>query len=122
MHELAICQALLRQAGAVADQRDARILRLIVSIGPLSGVEEGLLRRAFSLASAGSAAEGAQLEIRAAPVEVSCDRCGSSFPVPANRLVCPGCGDWKTRVVSGDGLVLERIEMQTSTGGTPVSS
>lgn len=116
MHELAICQALVGQASAVAEERNARILRLVVSVGPLSGVEGCLLLRAFSLASAGSAAEGAELEIRSAPVEVSCDSCGATSPVSANRLVCPGCGDWKTRVISGDALVLERVEMEVSPG------
>ena len=47
MHELSVCQALVRQLRDIArEQHAVRITRVIVQIGPLSGVEPELLRHA----------------------------------------------------------------------------
>ena len=67
MHELSVCQALVEQAERIARERQARVIRLMLTIGPLSGVESELLRRAFPLASAGTCCEGAALENGSTP-------------------------------------------------------
>jgi Zn finger protein HypA/HybF involved in hydrogenase expression len=33
--------------------------------------------------------------------------------VPVNRLLCPGCGDWRVEVVEGEELLLLTIDMET---------
>ena len=112
MHELAVCQSLLREVERVARQRGARVVTQIhLSIGPLSGVEADLLRRAFTIARTGTVAARAALVTEPAPVRVSCSRCERESAVPANRLLCPRCGEWRTRLVSGDEMALVRVEM-----------
>jgi Zn finger protein HypA/HybF involved in hydrogenase expression len=32
--------------------------------------------------------------------------------VPANRLVCPHCKNWRTTLVSGDEMVLQQVELE----------
>lgn len=114
MHELAVCQALLDQVEAIAVQRDASAVTLIVvRIGPLAGVVAPLLERAFSIAKQGTLATKASLLVEQLPVQVACDRCGARTTVQANRLVCGECGDWRTKVVSGDELVLASVELVT---------
>ena len=50
MHELAVCQSLLRQVEEIARRDNARRVELIrLRIGPLSGVVGELLEQAFSL-------------------------------------------------------------------------
>lgn len=117
MHELAICQSLVGQASAIARQREAQVVRLLVAIGPLSGVEPALLRRAFPLAAAGSPLEGAELDIRLSSVEVNCDKCDRVSKVTANKLVCPLCGNWRTSLASGDEMLLERVELEALARG-----
>ncbi len=112
MHELSICYALVEQAEAIARERKARVVRLLLHIGPLSGAEAGLLRRAFPLASAGSACEGATLDIEDAPVSVYCPECETTSPVAANKLICPVCGNWRTNLESGDEMVLQSVELE----------
>lgn len=112
MHELAICQSLVGQACEIARQRNALVVRLQVTIGPLSGVEPDLLQRAFPLAAAGSPAEGAELDIRLSSVEVNCDKCDRVSQVEVNKLVCPLCGNWRTSLASGDEMLLERVELE----------
>ena len=54
MHELAICQSVLRQVLAEAAERNAsHIGRITQRMGPLAGVEPGLARLAFPLGAAG---------------------------------------------------------------------
>ena len=112
MHELSICQALIEQVETLAREQGGRWVDVIeISIGPLSGVEPRLLRQAFPVAAAGSVAEAARLEIESLPVRVHCDACGSDSDASVNRLVCRQCGNWQTRLLSGDELLLTRVEI-----------
>ena len=111
MHELSICQALINQLETLArQQRARRVLSLVVGVGPLSGVEAGLLKQAYPVAAAGTVAEGSELDIENRPVRVHCRTCGEDSDATANRLLCAFCGDWRTDLVSGDELVLTRVE------------
>ena len=114
MHELSVCLALLDQVQQLARERNAvRITQIVVRIGPLSGVEAPLLRNAYPLAAAGTPAEDAELVVLVADIRVRCNQCGAESAVPANRLLCNACGDFRTSVISGDDLLLERVELET---------
>jgi hydrogenase nickel incorporation protein HypA/HybF len=113
MHELAICQALIGEVSAVADREQARkVTDVYVGLGPLSGVEDALMRNAFPLASAGSIAGNATLHLEQIPIRVRCDKCGAETDAAANRLICGSCGNWRTQLISGDELLLQRVVMQ----------
>jgi hydrogenase nickel incorporation protein HypA/HybF len=113
MHELAICQALIDQVAELAEERcAASVSDVFVAVGPLSGVESALLQNAFPIAVAGTVADGAELHIDILPVRVHCKDCDAESEVAANRLLCAQCGTWKTRLVSGDELLLTRVELE----------
>ena len=115
MHELALCQALMNQVESIAAERNASsVLSIVVGMGPLSGVEAQLLKHAYPVASAGTVAEGAELVIENLPVRVKCTRCGKESDVLPNKLVCNGCGDWRTTLISGDELLLLRVELEAA--------
>ena len=112
MHELSVAQALVEQIQNLADQHGATAVAGIrLRIGPLSGVVPELLETAFPLAAAGTVAAAAQLYISLAPLRVRCETCSAESEALPNRLLCAACGDWHTRVVSGDELLLERVEL-----------
>lgn len=112
MHELSVCLALMQQVERVArEHRALRVERILLQLGPLSGVEGPLLQHAFPLAAAGTLAEHAELVIETIPVRVRCSQCGADSEVAPNRLVCGACGDWRTRVVSGEEMLLARLEL-----------
>lgn len=111
MHELSVCQSLIAEVRRVATDRDAgAVTRIVVRIGPLSGVEPDLLANAYPIAAAGTPAADAELEIEFSGVRIRCLGCGAEADVAPNRLLCPGCGDLRTELVSGDELILESIE------------
>ena len=112
MHELALCQALIAEVEVVARLHRAHgvsAVRLV--LGPLSGAEPALLQSAFPLAVAGTGLEGAILSIDPAPLRVACDSCGAESEATPNRLVCTACGDWHTRILSGDELTITGVEL-----------
>ena len=112
MHELSVCQALISQVKNIARQHRAEAIRhIIVRIGPLSGVEPELLMRAFPLASAGTVAQDSQLIIERLPIRVRCESCGADTDAELNKLVCGACGDWHTRLVSGDEMLLVSVDL-----------
>ena len=115
MHELAICQALMNQVESIAAERNARsVVSIVVGMGPLSGVEAQLLQHAYPVASAGTIAEGARLVVENLPVRIKCTQCGNESDALPNKLVCKACGDWRTTLISGDELILMRVELETA--------
>ena len=117
MHELSVCLALLEEVKRVAAENDAdNVSRIVVTIGPLSGVEADLLRNAYPLAAAGTLAENAELEIEPAEVIVRCSQCGEESAATPNKLLCGECGDYRTNLVSGDEMILTRVEMNSGVG------
>jgi hydrogenase nickel incorporation protein HypA/HybF len=118
MHELSICQSLLDQVEGIARTHGAtRVERVLLRVGPLAGLEPALLQGAWPLAVARTVAEGAELVIEDAPIRVACRDCGAETEATPNRLLCGDCGGFHTRLVSGDELLLARLEM-TIPGGT----
>ena len=114
MHELAVCQDIISQVENIAQDHNAvAVHQVIVEIGPLSGIEPGLLQAAFPIASAGTLAEKAKLEINEIPVKVKCRNCQKVSEVSTNDLTCRYCGNWQTDIVSGDEMLLKRIELDT---------
>jgi hydrogenase nickel incorporation protein HypA/HybF len=123
VHELAICQGLINQVERLAmEYKSNRIDTIVLSIGPLSGVEPPLLRRAFDIACLETVAKDAELRIETGPVVVECRSCGASGEVQANCLLCPTCGDWQVSMIQGDELLLLSIEVSDiSEARTPPS-
>ena len=112
MHELAVCQSLLEEVKRVARENGASsVTRIVLKVGPLSGVEPDLLRNAYPLAAAGTIAEDAELDIEISGIIVSCTQCGGESPAVVNRLLCAHCGDYRTNLVSGDEMVLQSVEL-----------
>ncbi|TVQ90516.1 MAG: hydrogenase maturation nickel metallochaperone HypA [Chromatiaceae bacterium] len=113
MHELSICLSLLDQVTRIArEQRADAVERILVRIGPLAGVEASLLQHAWPLAAAGSSAADAELLIEETAVRIACNDCGAESAAQPNRLLCTACGSHRTRLISGDELLLARLELR----------
>lgn len=116
MHELSLCQALISQVESVAAQHRARrVVSIVVRVGPLSGVVPELLEHVYPIASAGTVADTANLVVEPSPVRVVCTECDVESEVACNKLLCGRCGGWRTRVISGDEILLASLEIETGT-------
>ncbi|PKM10715.1 MAG: hydrogenase maturation nickel metallochaperone HypA [Gammaproteobacteria bacterium HGW-Gammaproteobacteria-3] len=115
MHELSLCDDLLGQVLALGRQHQARsIVGITVHVGGLSGVEPMLLATAFEICRVGTLAEQARLVLEPIPVRVHCNHCGIESETPNNHLQCPVCQSPDTDMVSGDELILARVELDTA--------
>jgi hydrogenase nickel incorporation protein HypA/HybF len=112
MHEFSVCQSMLSQVEEIAAREGAdSVATIVVRIGPLSGVVPELLRQAFTLARAGTLAAQAELITEQQPIRVRCLECDAETDCAPNRLLCAACGAYRTQVISGDELLLIRVEL-----------
>jgi hydrogenase nickel incorporation protein HypA/HybF len=112
MHELSVCQALLEQVRNTAQGHHAEAVGMItVRIGPLSGVEPDLLKQAFTIARNGPMTSMATLDIELMPVRVRCRDCDKESEVRPNRLLCTECSSYRVDLISGDEMLLARVEL-----------
>jgi hydrogenase nickel incorporation protein HypA/HybF len=115
MHELSLCQALLSQVETLATQHHAQqIISITVRLGPLGGVVPELLEQAFTLAREGTVAARAHLILETLPIRVHCQSCGADSEARPNNLICGVCGDWHTKLLSGDEMLLTSVELELS--------
>ncbi len=113
MHELTIVQALVDEAARHAcEHRATSVRKLEVKIGELSGVEVALLETAYATFRDRSVCSDAELEIERVPARWQCARC-SHVRELGEPLSCTACGT-PMRLVAGDEIVLERIEMEVA--------
>lgn len=111
MHEYSIVQALMERVLTEAKARGATAVhRLSVRIGELAGVEPELLASAYTLVKDNGLCDASELEIRRVPAVWACRDCGTEV-ARGEILRCPACSA-PARLLSGDEILLERIEME----------
>ncbi len=112
MHELAIAQSALKHVLLEAARaRAARVDRIVLRIGPLSGVDPEALRFAFAALLPTTAAAGATVELETPPAAAHCPACGHHFaPTAAALLECPQCHALGASLVGGRELDLVSID------------
>lgn len=113
MHELGIAQSALELALGHAQKAGAsRILRIVIRVGALSGVDPEALRFGFTAVLPGTAAEGAALEIDPVAAVAYCSNCQQEFhPDTDHFFECPKCGRLCSTIKQGRELDLVRLEM-----------
>jgi hydrogenase nickel incorporation protein HypA/HybF len=111
VHEYSIVQSLMAHIEAHARQHQAvAVRRVTVRIGELSGVEPDLLQTAYDLLKERSLCAEAPLDITTVESRWECRQCGR--PVARGLVLrCDACGA-PARLVAGDEIVLERIELE----------
>lgn len=108
MHELAITESLV--SGVAERVGDAKVTRVVVLIGRLSGVVPDALAQCFELCALGTPLEGAFLEIVDVPGMAICRECGASIGVDDPVPLCP-CGGIDLNVVQGQELLVKEVEV-----------
>ena len=112
MHEYSLVQALVDRVEAEARSRGAvAVHRVVVSVGELSGVDPQLLATAYETFRAGTACQGAALELRRVEADWACPACRRPIP-RGDPLACPACGGPPELPPGADQILLERVEME----------
>lgn len=112
MHEMSLTESVVeialeetRKAGA------SRVRRIRLDIGVLSAVEPEAMRFCFAAASAGTAAEGAELTIDSVPGAGWCDDCATTVALDERYGPCPLCDGFRVRMTAGGEMKIRELEV-----------
>lgn len=117
MHELSVTEGILNTALDEASTRNiARIVRINLTVGELSGIVPECVQEYFNLLSEDTVAAGADLNFTILPAMLRCRDCGSEFHMEHMRLRCPACMGQKVDIVQGKEFYLESLEVEEPEG------
>jgi hydrogenase nickel incorporation protein HypA/HybF len=108
MHELAITESVV---AAVSDHvGPARVIRVQLLIGKLSGVVPDSVRFCFDVCTAGTALAGAQLDIVETPGRAQCRDCQADVELEDPLALC-ACGSANLAFLAGQELRITEVEV-----------
>ena len=108
MHELAIAESVV---DTVTERLPgAKVTRVHLEIGALSGVVADSIRFCFDLATEGTGLAGAELDISEPPARCRCRSCATEFTPDGPVVLCP-CGSPDVAVLSGEQLKIISVSV-----------
>ena len=115
MHELSIAASVVEIVCRHAAGR--RVTRVCLKVGHLRQIVPASLCFSFELVAKGTPAEGADLILEAVPALGACGECGAETAQPTFPLQCQVCGALNPRIVAGDELIVESLELEEAEVG-----
>ena len=110
MHELGICDALLKMVRNIAAEESLEeITRITVEVGSLSGVVPAYMSDCWVAVTDGTELAEVEFVVEELEGTARCLDCGEEFPADVNRLRCPSCGGEKLTPLTGRDLTLKEI-------------
>lgn len=113
MHELGIAGAVLEAVRAQAARHPAaRVVRVGLRVGALSGVNPDALSFCFEALTRDTDLAETALDIEAPARRHRCAACETTFEVVEYDFTCPRCGSFQPECVGGTELELAFLEME----------
>ena len=112
MHELSVAQSIVdivQQYLPAGNGMPVKIVRL--KVGAMAGIVPDSLEFCFTVITAGTKLESAQLSIERIPFCLRCKACGTTSENEFGTVLCPQCGSSETAMVSGNELQVTEIEL-----------
>ena len=110
MHELGICDAMLKMVrGIMKDEELTEISRITVEVGSLSGVMPNFLADCWVAVVDGTELQETEFVIEELAGTAQCMDCGEEFTADLNDLSCPHCRGKKLMPLTGRDLTLKEI-------------
>ena len=115
MHELGIAESAVKAAlKEMRNRKATRILSVTLRIGDLAAVDPQAMRFAFDTVIAGTAADGANLEIDHIAPLAWCRVCSETFSTDSIAFFkCPRCGNYSGELRQGREIELARLELDS---------
>ncbi len=115
MHEPSIAQAILDRAPAVSEKNgNARVIKVGLRIGEISGVEIDALRFGFEALCKGTAMETTALDVELCKRRQRCRACAAEFEPETFVTTCPSCASDDSVCIAGKELDVIYIEIEDS--------
>ena len=111
MHELALCDAMLKMVRDISREQALEGVRSItVRVGTLSGVVPRFLTDCWAAVTDGTEYDGVPLRVETEAGRARCLDCGAEFVADVEDLSCPDCGGKKLMPLTGRDMTLQEIE------------
>ena len=111
MHELGLCDAMLRKIREIAKENDVEIINSVtVEVGSLSGVVPRFLTDCWTAVTDGTELADTKMIVETVDGEAKCLDCEEVFVADLNNLKCPKCGSDLLAPISGVTLTIKEIE------------
>ena len=113
MHELGICDALLKMLRSIAEEEELKgVQSITVEVGTLSGVVPRFLTDCWQAVIDGTEFESTGMLVETVEGRAQCLDCGEKFVADLNELRCPECGGTKLTPISGRDLTLKDVFLE----------
>ncbi len=115
MHELSIAQTIVDRASTVSAQNSgARVTKIGLRIGAISGVEPDALRFGLEALTKDSPFEGVTVDIELCKRKQRCASCAHEFEPEGFHSACPMCQSNESTCVAGNELDVTYFELEDS--------
>jgi hydrogenase nickel incorporation protein HypA/HybF len=113
MHELPVTESILEIALRHAEKAGARrVTGLYLVIGQLSSLLDDSIQFYWDIIAKDTLAEGATLHFNRIPTEIECQECKHHYSPENGNFLCPKCGSIRIKIISGEELRLEAIDVE----------
>ncbi|KGK85797.1 hydrogenase nickel incorporation protein HypA [Desulfosporosinus sp. HMP52] len=113
MHEMSLMGGVFEVIEQTISQHNVKkVIQVKLKVGELTNAEPDALQMAFEAYSKDTIAEGAELIIERVGVNALCMNCQSEFSVKSMFFLCPNCGNSNIKIISGEELLLESMEVE----------
>ena len=111
MHELGICDAILKTVDGIAKEEElVSVHKVTLEVGMLSGVVPSFLMDCWQAVIDGTPYAETELVIETVNGLIRCEDCGHEFSADLNRLWCPKCMGKRLTPLTGTDLMIKEIE------------
>ena len=111
MHELGICDAILKTVDGIAREEQLTVVhKITLELGMLSGVVPRFMTDCWQAVIDGTPYEHTELVIETINGLARCEDCGHEFSADLERLYCPKCMSRRLTPLTGTDLMIKEIE------------
>jgi hydrogenase nickel incorporation protein HypA/HybF len=110
IHEAGIARNVIRivEQAAVTNALHS-VTRVVLEIGPLSGVEPEALELAFAALAPGSVMADAEIEVLTPPLILRCSHCEAEYFAHLDDPTCPVCEQEGFDVLRGREMIVRKV-------------
>ena len=111
MHELALCDAMLKMVRQVVEDEELEgVNSITVEVGSLSGVVPRFIEDCWEAVIDGTEFENTVIKVESLIGTAKCLDCGAEFEADLNDLRCPECRGTKLTPLTGREMTIKEIE------------
>lgn len=118
MHELSLAMSVREIVEDAAEKNGSqKVNEVNIIVGEFSSVSVDALEFAMEVAKKGSVFENAKININSTKTILKCSQCDSETVMEDYVFKCSSCGSTSVRIVSGDRMFVESIDIDLEKTG-----